>query len=239
MLTTARRVGGVVMTTALVAALVGVAAVSWLVRQEGWLVQTVATGSMAPAIPTGSVIVSRPVDPADVEVGDVIVFASPTGATVSGGADGVFQATEAMLITHRVVRVTDDGQGPMFRTRGDSNAEDDPWVVPGETVRARYVGHVPGLGGVLTFPGLRRWLYLAVAAIGAVVVVVEVRSIVRQVRTTRDRADPLDPAPDAGPSHPADADPGPGEDDAESPATGEPRSSRVGERVGSSSGVAD
>ncbi len=70
-------------------------------------------------------IVSRPVDPGDIEVGDVIVFRSPSGATVSAGADGVFEATEAMLITHRVVAVRGSGPDLSFRTKGDGNANEE------------------------------------------------------------------------------------------------------------------
>lgn len=182
MLATVRRVAGVVVTTLLVALLLGIAALFWLVRQEGWLIQTVATGSMEPTIPTGSVIVSRPVDPGDVRLGDVLVFRSPSGALVSGGDDGVFQATEAMLITHRVVGVEPDGDEVAFRTRGDGIAEADPWLVTPDLVRARYVAHVPAIGSVLAEPGFRRGAYLAMAAAGLVVGVAAARTLVRELR---------------------------------------------------------
>ncbi len=185
MLSRARRVAGVVVTAILVAVLLGVAVLFWLVRQEGWLIQTVATGSMAPTIPTGSLIVSRPVDAGEIAAGDVIVFRSPTGAVVSGGADGVFEATDAMLITHRVVAVSTENGTLSFRTRGDGNAEEDPWAVVPAMVRARYVAHVPGLGGLLGDPVVRRSSFLAVAAAAAVVAVGAARSFVREVRAER------------------------------------------------------
>lgn len=188
-----RRIGGVLLATALVMLVLALAMLVWLVRAQGWLVQTVATGSMEPTVPTGSVIVSRPVDPADVRVGDVIVFRSPTGATVSGGADGVFEATESMLITHRVVAVEGSGDDLAFRTKGDGNEERDPWQVTPSMLQARYVAHVPGVGAFLAIPGMRRWVFLGVAAIGCVVIVSESRSLVRELRTRHHGPDGTSP----------------------------------------------
>lgn len=181
-----RRAAGIVVTTILVVVVVGLAVLFWLVQRDGWLVQSVATGSMQPTIPTGSVILSRPVPPDALEVGDVIVFASPTGATVAGGDDGAFATDGEMLITHRVVEIvqTEDG-GPAFRTKGDGNAAEDPWTVAPAQVRARYVAHVPWLGTVVSRPDLRRWLYLAVAAAGCVVIVQEGRAMTAGLRQRR------------------------------------------------------
>ena len=53
-------------------------------------------------------------------------------------------------------------------------------------MRARFLGHVPVLGTVVSRPDLRRWLYLAVAAAGAVVIVAEARSMVRELRKPPD-----------------------------------------------------
>lgn len=198
-LRTARRVAGAVVATLLVATVVGLAGLFWLVRQDGWLVQSVATGSMEPTIPTGSVILSRPVAPEDIEVGDVIVFASPTGATVAAGPDKAFESEGQMLITHRVVRIETSG-GLAFRTKGDGNDAEDPWMVTPEMLRARYVGHLPMLGGVVSRPDLRRWLYVAVAVAGVVVIVAEGRSMARELRTTPgsepDAAPDLEPDPE-------------------------------------------
>lgn len=183
MLATVRRVAGIVVTTVLVVFLGGLAVLFWLVNQQGWLVQSVATGSMAPTIPTGSVIVSRPAQADEVEVGDIIVFASPTGARVAGGDDGSFVSDGEMLITHRVVGVQGRDAEREFRTQGDGNEDEDPWLVVPSMLRARYVAHVPAIGSVVAHPDLRRWLFLGVAAAGCIVIGVEGRSIVRDLRT--------------------------------------------------------
>lgn len=203
-----RRVTGILVTCLLVATLVGLIGLFWLVRHDGWLVQTVATGSMEPTVPTGSVIVSRPVDPLDIAVGDVIVFRSPGGATVAGGGDGVFQATESMLITHRVVAVQGTGDDRSFRTKGDANEGEDPWDVTPDMVRARYVAHVPAVGAFLAEPQMRRWLFLGVAALGCVVLVAEGRSLAGQLRSRRGPAGDTESGQPPGRSDGHDADAG-------------------------------
>lgn len=149
-------------------------------------------------------ILSRPVAAEAVEVGDVIVFASPTGATVAAGDDGIFESTEQMLITHRVVSI-DSENGIAFRTKGDGNEAEDPWLVTPEMLRARYLGHLPVLGTVVSHPDLRRWLYLAIAAAGMVVLVAEVRSMLREMRKPPDDEAAADA--DADPDAEAGADP--------------------------------
>lgn len=186
MLAVLRKIAAVAVPAALVLVALTLAAVFWLVRQEGWLVQSVATGSMAPTIPTGSAILSRPVAAEDVGPGDVIVFESPTGATVGTGDGGSFSATEPMLVTHRVVSVeTRDGVRG-FRTKGDANEDADPWLVTPDMVRAEYVAHVPTIGGLATDPSTRRWLFVAVALAGLVVIVAETRSIASELRSDRE-----------------------------------------------------
>lgn len=70
----------------------------------------ITSGSMAPLIRTGDVVLLRtPDDPAALAPGAVVTFRDDGSA----GA----------LTTHRIVSVTGDGA---YRTRGDANAVDDP-----------------------------------------------------------------------------------------------------------------
>lgn len=85
----------------------------------GWRGEVVISGSMEPAIQTGSVVIVHPIVPDTIQKGDIIMYYSPdrTG-----------------LITHRVVDVKSE---PTLRfiTRGDANNNSDinP-VVPGQIV---------------------------------------------------------------------------------------------------------
>jgi signal peptidase I len=96
----------------------------------------VRSGSMEPAIPTGSVVFYRKIDADKVKVGDVIVFAKP------GQADE--------KVTHRVYQISRDANGGRyFTTKGDANGTPDDWRVPAAGTGWIAVTHVPGIGYVL------------------------------------------------------------------------------------------
>jgi len=85
----------------------------------GWRGEVVISGSMEPAIQTGSVVIVHPIVPDTIQKGDIIMYYSPDRTS---------------LITHRVVDVKSE---PTLRfiTRGDANNNSDinP-VVPGQIV---------------------------------------------------------------------------------------------------------
>jgi len=103
----------------------------------GYRILTVLSGSMAPRIPTGAMILSQPIEPEALRVGDVITYISP--------------GAEQIVLTHRVVEILERGNEPLVRTRGDANSADDPWTarLRGGTVwRTTHV--VPYLGSAVT-----------------------------------------------------------------------------------------
>ncbi len=105
--------------------------VLWLM---GWRLQPIETSSMAPAYPSGALAAVQPIDASQVEPGMVIVFVDPSGRG---------------LIAHRVVARL-PGEAPVFRTRGDHNAVDDPYPVFPEAVRGRVRWAVPNIGTVVS-----------------------------------------------------------------------------------------
>lgn len=107
-------------------------------RLGGATPYNVLTGSMAPGLPPGTLLVVRPVDAENIGVGDVITYQVESG--------------QATLVTHRVVTQAFDAKGqPIFRTQGDANdVPDARWVRPvqirGELWYAvPYLGHVSNL----------------------------------------------------------------------------------------------
>ncbi|GEM_PF-2300404 len=115
---------------------------------------TVLSGSMEPAIKTGSVVVALPVAPETVVVGDVITVTSaePPYATV----------------THRVYEVSRDGEGVLFKTKGDANQLPDPWNFYYTGPAGKIVLAIPYLGYVLAYsnsPLVRVVIVLAVAGL--------------------------------------------------------------------------
>ena len=83
----------------------------------GFSFMQVATGSMEPTIPTGSLIIVRDTDANAVQVGDVITFYS-SDPLIAGKPN-----------THRVVEIRQDNGQPVFTTRGDATPQDDPYPV--------------------------------------------------------------------------------------------------------------
>jgi len=116
---------------------------------------TVLTGSMDPAIPAGSLVVVIPADPAAIRVGDVVTFNAP----IDGDP----------VVTHRVAEVVEAGAAPVVRTKGDANAEPDPWLARIEGGRVwKVAGAVPHAGTAISrlrSPALRPVLLYAIPAI--------------------------------------------------------------------------
>jgi signal peptidase I len=94
----------------------------------------VRSGSMAPTIPTGSVVFYHHVSANDVKVGQIIVFSRPG------------QPSER--VTHRVFRIATGTTGRYFVTKGDANATPDDWRIPAvgkgwvESFHLPYVGYI-------------------------------------------------------------------------------------------------
>lgn len=90
----------------------------------------VTSGSMAPSIPTGSVIWVSDINPSMIEEGDVITFSQGSGNTV----------------THRVVNKTMEGGQIGFKTKGDANSEPDPGTVNESQLEGKVSFSIPYLG---------------------------------------------------------------------------------------------
>ena len=102
-------------------------------RLFGCQIYHVISGSMEPAIPTGSVVYVKEVEADNIETNDVIAFYSDTDS----GA----------IITHRVVsnRIV-SGE---FVTKGDANDAEDVTPVSYDRLLGKVVLSVPYLGAVL------------------------------------------------------------------------------------------
>lgn len=98
----------------------------------GYQALIVRSGSMEPAIPTGSVVVDQPVPPNTLQVGDVITF-----ETHDGGVS---------VVTHRIAEITEAGPSPVFRTKGDANTTIDPTYVRYVNVGWKVIAVVPKAG---------------------------------------------------------------------------------------------
>lgn len=125
----------------------------------GNIILTVRSGSMAPAIETGDVLLFDAYD-GGAEEGDIVVFRAPSGAY------------EGELITHRIVRAeTVDGEKVYF-TKGDAAASEDAWTLGDGDIVGVYrkklpliadvAGHMRTAGGRMLVIGLPILLLAAV-----------------------------------------------------------------------------
>lgn len=112
----------------------------------------VRSGSMAPTIPTGSLVVYHKVGASQLKVGDVIVFNKPNDPSEK--------------VTHRIFAVRSGQQGKYFLTKGDANLVPDAWTVPVKGTGWEASWHVPVLGYVLWYiqSGSLRVLLIVVPA---------------------------------------------------------------------------
>ncbi|MEG2137218.1 MAG: signal peptidase I [Oscillospiraceae bacterium] len=159
----------------LVSALVGWTVITTPAGQApslfGHYFMTVLTGSMEPAIPRGSMLVVKQVEPATIQPGDVITF-----YTTIGTVDG-------MINTHRVEEVLLENGNYSFRTRGDANPIADPVPVPADQIlgRVSLVSHFVG-----TVIGVLRQKLVFFVAVLIPLLLILVTYILRLVRMAKE-----------------------------------------------------
>jgi signal peptidase I len=137
-----------ILTWTVVACAAAVALAVGLPHLFGFKSFTVMSGSMEPAIGTGSVVVERPIAPTEAKVGDVVTFKDPEGT--------------GKLITHRVARVRVSGPTASFVTKGDANNTAERWNVPADGSIGRVEYHVPKVGYAMSYVGGRNGKLLLV-----------------------------------------------------------------------------
>jgi signal peptidase len=145
---------------ALVVLLMTMVVLALLAPHFGWRADTVLSGSMEPALPVGCVQVTKPVEPAEIKVGDIITFRSPTNGK---------------LMSHRVAAV-EEGESYQFRTKGDANEDVDPYLVPSENVVGRVCFKVAHVGRVVEY--LKSPLgFIMLGLVGMALIVAEVSTM--------------------------------------------------------------
>jgi signal peptidase len=105
----------------------------------GYHTETMLTGSMAPQIKVGDVVVVTDTPLAQIKSGDVVSYAIPV--------------EDHRVVSHRVVTITTNPDGTStIQTKGDANAGNDPWTatIPGGHIwQVRAV--IPKVGTAIRF----------------------------------------------------------------------------------------
>ena len=156
----------------LVVMLMVVAVFIYIAPHIGWHVSAVLSGSMEPALETGSLVVTRPVALEEIEVGDIITFNS--------GSPG------ERMITHRVIGIQKNS--PIsFRTQGDNCGMPDPFSVPAENLVGEICLHIPYGGNFTEFLKTPAGFISSVIVPGILIFVMYVISVWRAVIERKNR----------------------------------------------------
>ena len=126
------------LTTVLVCLAIVFAFLISVIQLFGFELYGVMTGSMKPAIPSGSMIYLRDVNPDKLRIGDVITYSvSPN-----------------VMATHRIVDIVPDAADPTFyrfQTKGDANQIVDAVLVEPKKIVGKVAFSIPYLGSVARF----------------------------------------------------------------------------------------
>ena len=121
----------------------------------------VSSGSMEPAIPTGSVIYTEQVSNySTLSQGDVITFEDGDHFT-----------------THRISDIHRDSGGYSFTTKGDANEDPDPEPITQDRVVGEVFLSIPYLGYLLNSLDTRAGLILLVIIPASIIILIELRNI--------------------------------------------------------------
>jgi signal peptidase len=127
--------------------------------------EPVYTGSMEPAIPVGSIVVIKPVNPETLKTGDIICF----------------KLSEPTSITHRIINITDQG----FITQGDANNAPDLWTVKKENVIGKVILTIPYIGYIGYFVRTPMGFILLIVLPASLIIIVEIRNIIKELKKTK------------------------------------------------------
>lgn len=122
-------------------------------RILGYQTSTMLTGSMAPLINPGDVVVTVPTPIVDLKVGDIITYHIPV--------------EDQRVETHRITEITATADGSVaVQTKGDANNGIDPWIatLQGKTVD-KQIATIPYVGNAIR--ALREPLVLNILMYGA------------------------------------------------------------------------
>ncbi|MEM0095693.1 MAG: signal peptidase I [Candidatus Bathyarchaeia archaeon] len=126
--------------------------------------EPVYTGSMEPAIPVGSIVVIKPVNPETLKIGDIICFKIGSESTTT--------------VTHRIINITANG----FITKGDANEDPDWWVVKKENVVGKVIAIIPLIGYLGYFVRTPLGFTLLIIIPASLIIIMEIRNIIKEYR---------------------------------------------------------
>src|SRR4030042_1107194 len=129
-------------------------------------VLVVQSGSMEPAIHTGSIVVVQPDN--DLKIGDVITF-------------GPYSKTKSPT-THRIYEMKVEGGEPVYITKGDANNAPDTREIKKTDIIGKVLLSVPFIGYAVDFAKKPLGFALIIIVPAALIIVDEVKKIFREMK---------------------------------------------------------
>lgn len=149
--------------------LVGIlVAVSLIPIRGNYQILAVMSGSMAPTIPVGGLIVVKP--ESTYNVNDIITFKT-------SGATRIKDFT-----THRLVEIKDKNDKKTFITKGDANKTNDMEMIDPTSVVGKEIFSIAGIGYLLGYIKTLPGLILIVIVPAVIIVYEEVNKIKREAK---------------------------------------------------------
>ena len=133
---------------------------------ENYKLLSVQSGSMEPAIPIGSVLLTKPSSAYQVE--DVITFRDIENPNY--------------LITHRIVEVENLENGSLYVTKGDANEDADSERIEKDLVVGKVIWSLPLIGYVVSFARTQVGLILLIVIPVTIIVYSEILAIKREFK---------------------------------------------------------
>lgn len=134
----------------------------------GFRAFTVMSGSMEPAISTGSLVITKSIHPDSLKIRDVITFIRPS--------------KDSEFITHRIVNLSKNKELTIIKTRGDHNNSNDPWVLAGGGIAGKVITSIPNLGYLLSFTKTKIGIALFILIPAVIIIYMEISNIFNLIK---------------------------------------------------------
>jgi len=132
---------------------------------------TVLSGSMEPAIETGSIVVSKSFN--NYKIGEVITFQ--------------LSSANKTPTTHRIVEMEVQEGNPLYTTKGDANNAPDREVVRNNQVIGKVVLNIPFLGYAVNFVKKPVGFLLIIIIPAGIIILDEVKKIYKELKKKKSK----------------------------------------------------
>jgi signal peptidase len=142
--------------------------VSLLPIKNNYKIYAVLSGSMQPAIKTGSVVLVRP--ESSYKIGDIITYKKPDSTT------------QNELVTHRIVEQKQDSGSSYFVTKGDANNGPDEAKVTQDIIVGKMIFNLAFAGYIISYIKTLPGLILIILIPATIIIYEEIKKIHRETK---------------------------------------------------------